>query len=288
MRVKCDFCGSVYEDNLNSCPSCGAANSKRNTGDVRPRTIAQLQDWYKARNLPPASVTRFFIGENCTEAKAFGVYQNESGEFVVYKNKADGTRAIRYQGGDEEYAVNELYLKLKDEIVHQKNLNRNSSRSVTGSSTATTGQKAKAIMAIVVFLIFAISFTNIINSLFYRFGTGKHNGYYEYNNDVYYHRDDDWYIYDTSYGYSDNGILMAGGWQPVNYGSQHYPDAKVIESNYDDYYVSRNWTSSLNASDWTDSSYYSNYSSDWSSDSDYDWDSGDSWDSGGTDWDSDW
>ena len=40
--------------------------------------------------------------------------------FIVYKNKADGTRAVRYKGTDEAYAVNELYLKLKDEILNQK------------------------------------------------------------------------------------------------------------------------------------------------------------------------
>ena len=64
---------------------------------------------------------RFYIGENYKLPKAFGIYQDEaSGDFIVYKNKADGTRVIRYQGGDEAYAVNEIYLKLQSEALRQK------------------------------------------------------------------------------------------------------------------------------------------------------------------------
>ena len=58
---------------------------------------------------------RFFIGINYKKPKAFGIYQ-DGDQFIVYKNKANGERAIRYQGTDETYAVNELYLKLKSEI----------------------------------------------------------------------------------------------------------------------------------------------------------------------------
>ena len=61
----------------------------------------------------------FFIGIDYRQPRAFGIYQ-AGNEFIVYKNKADGTRAVRYQGTDEAYAVNELYLKLKDEILNQK------------------------------------------------------------------------------------------------------------------------------------------------------------------------
>lgn len=92
----------------------------------QPRTIAELEGWYRDRNLPPYETTRFFIGINYTGARAFGIYQ-EGNEFIVYKNKDDGSRAIRYQGPDEAFAVNELYLKLKSEIMARKN--PNSSRS---------------------------------------------------------------------------------------------------------------------------------------------------------------
>ena len=37
----------------------------------------------------------FFIGEDCREPKAYGIFQTDDGDFVVYKNKADGVRAVR-------------------------------------------------------------------------------------------------------------------------------------------------------------------------------------------------
>ena len=54
----------------------------------------------------------FFIGKDIKEPKAFGIYKNSAGDFVVYKNKSNGERVIRYQGTDEGYAVNELYQRL--------------------------------------------------------------------------------------------------------------------------------------------------------------------------------
>lgn len=122
-RVKCDYCGNYIDDTLLSCPNCGAPNSKlTRTTETTPKTIEQLQDWYKTMNLPPENVTRFFIDKDIKEPKAFGIYK-EGTNFIVYKNKADGSRAVRYKGSDEAYAVNELYLKLKEEILFQKNKN---------------------------------------------------------------------------------------------------------------------------------------------------------------------
>ena len=75
--------------------------------------------WYNATDLNKdiictEDVTRFFIGKDIKEPRAFGIYENSNGEFVVYKNKEDGSRAIRYTGTDEAYAVNELYYRLED------------------------------------------------------------------------------------------------------------------------------------------------------------------------------
>ena len=67
-------------------------------------------------------MTRFFIGKDTRAPRAFGIYE-ANGEFIVYKNKSDGSRAIRYKGTDEAYAVNELYMRLKEEILNQKNIN---------------------------------------------------------------------------------------------------------------------------------------------------------------------
>ena len=133
MKIKCEYCGSMMEDTLEKCPNCGAVNTnvKRMT-DTTPQTIEELQGWYEARNLPPYETTRFFLGIDHQGPKAIGIYKKD-GEFIVYKNKADGTRAIRYQGTDEAYAVNEVYLKLKATILDQK------AQNAAGRSASTRG-----------------------------------------------------------------------------------------------------------------------------------------------------
>ena len=71
----------------------------------------------------PLEKMRFFIGENRKEPKCFGVYQDEStGNWIVYKNKADGTRAVRYEGPDEARAAQEIWNKIGDEVKHRKDM----------------------------------------------------------------------------------------------------------------------------------------------------------------------
>lgn len=124
MRVKCEYCGSMIDDKASFCPNCGAPNpNMKRTADHTPKTIEELKAWYEARHLPPPEVTRFFIGVDYKEPRAFGIYK-DGNECVVYKNKDDGTRAVRYRGEDEAYAVNEIYLKLKSEILNQKARNQ--------------------------------------------------------------------------------------------------------------------------------------------------------------------
>ena len=137
MKKVCDYCSSQYDDTLEKCPNCGAPNDNVRKASGVPTTIEQLKQWYVDHHLPPEETTRFFIGKNIKEPKAFGIYKDDSGDFIVYKNKADGSRAVRYQGGDESYAVNELYQKLKDEIARQKG-NQPSKRSSGGSGQKKT------------------------------------------------------------------------------------------------------------------------------------------------------
>ena len=69
MKIQCDYCGNTYEDTLEKCPNCGAPNpSHQNAG--KPKTIEELKDWYKKRNLPAPEVTRFFIGVDYKQPKA--------------------------------------------------------------------------------------------------------------------------------------------------------------------------------------------------------------------------
>ena len=136
MKVQCEYCNSWIDDTDEKCPNCGGVNKayKRAT-DQTPKTIEELKQWYVNHHLPPEETTRLFIGRNYQQPRAFGIYQNEKGEFIVYKNKDNGQRAIRYQGTDEAYAVNELYMKLKEEILNQK---RNSKQPVQYPSAGST------------------------------------------------------------------------------------------------------------------------------------------------------
>ncbi len=136
MKIKCEYCGSMIEDSLEKCPNCGATNlNVKRTVEHTPKTIEELKEWYEARKLPPYEITRFFIGTDCREPKAFGIFRDGS-ELVVYKNKTDGSRAVRYRGTDEAYAVNEIYLKLKSEILNQKANNVKNSGRGTGTPRA--------------------------------------------------------------------------------------------------------------------------------------------------------
>lgn len=115
MKVKCDFCENYFEDTESSCPYCGGANTA--VGDYRfssgvPKTIEELKQWTEQCNVPLAEM-RVYIGDNNHSPKCIGIYR-EGSDVIVYKNKSDGTRAIRYRGSDEAYAVNEVYLKIKE------------------------------------------------------------------------------------------------------------------------------------------------------------------------------
>lgn len=164
MEIKCEYCGSIIQENAEKCPYCGATNKAvKRTVDGTPKTIAQLQEWYEARNLPPYEVTRFFIGIDYRKPKAFGIYQ-DGNNFIVYKNKADGQRAVRYSGPDEAYAVNELYLKLKEEILNQKAHSQNRKGNVTKSLGVTSRPRSPwdVVKAILLFLLIIFGVVGIL------------------------------------------------------------------------------------------------------------------------------
>lgn len=166
MQKKCDYCGNFYEDTLEACPGCNAPNEKVNAAhDKKPATIEELKAWYAARNLPPYEVTRFFIGIDYKEKRAFGIYE-ENGEFIVYKNKDDGKRAIRYQGKDEAYAVNELYLKLKEEILNQKSHQGSKSSGLSSKKKTSKDPLFNFFVGIGIALFFSFIFSNAIKGAF--------------------------------------------------------------------------------------------------------------------------
>ena len=128
---------------------------KESNASNRPKTISELQDWFKANGFD-YNKTRFFIGIDFKDPKAFGIYKDDFGEFVVYKNKADGTRAIRYHGSDEEYAVNEIWERFQKEIINQKTRWAEDQRKAKGTDSKTPEQLKKE--SFTLFLLIAVTF----------------------------------------------------------------------------------------------------------------------------------
>ena len=215
---------------------------------VKPRTIDELKQFCAEKGMPLEKM-RFFIGEDYPHPRAFGIYQDQYGSFVVYKNKANGSRAIRYQGPDEAYAVNEIYEKLKSEVELRK---RNQKED--------NAYNAKFVKRLVIIIV-VVCLLSGLYSVFFEVKPG----YYKYQNHVYYHIRNDWYIY-NDFGSWDRWYDVDDGW----------------EQTIRDYHLSTTYDSSYGADDFMNSSYYD----------DYDWDSSsstyDSWDSFDTDWSSDW
>ncbi|MGN0674179.1 MAG: hypothetical protein ACI4KG_00355 [Oscillospiraceae bacterium] len=259
MKITCGYCGSKFNDTLESCPNCGAPNEGViRTSGGQPVTIEQLKDWYSSKGLPPYEITRFFIGENYKKPKAFGIYKDEkTGNFVVYKNKASGERAVRYEGTDEAYAVNELFQRLKQEIIEQKALNVK--KNAVNVSEA-DGTKENGFVYVLkkifkpsfwkIFALFAVIFIGYFG--FIEPATIPIEGYYICDGNVYYHASSDlrdyWYLYDSA----------SGEWTKAEmYNS--YPDVYNHRKTANEYLESEAWSASIPCSDFKQSIAYSDY-----------------------------
>lgn len=265
MRVRCDYCGNYIEDTDKNCPHCGAPNDRmQRSGANVPKTIEELKAFCEAHSLPLKQM-RFFVGENYRGPRAFGIYKDEDGSFVVYKNKSDGSRTVRYCGTDEAYAVNELYQKMKSEISSQR------ARQAKGGG----GQKKSGSLKYKLLAVFLAVYigTQLVPVLMRRLKPeGPPNGYYSYEDTYYYNQNDDWYYFDDA----------DSDWVPTTAPS-------TLSDHYTEYFDSSSYSDSQAPADFSDSAYYvePDYDEDWDDD-DWNWSSNDSWDSDFTDWDSDW
>lgn len=229
MKIKCDYCDAYLNDTDEKCPSCGAINQHlvRKSSDT-PSTIEELKAFCESKNMPLEKM-RFFIGEDYKEPKAFGIYQNNEGNFVVYKNKADGSRAVRYEGNDEAYAVNELYQKLKEEVFEQKqagnitkiekksnvqnNKNKKSKLSEIWNEFGVALVAVVVVLAVIIFCIVKISAA---------FDRTPNAGYYKYDNSGYYNDYSVWYKYNKE----------TNNWEKTECPQE-------LSDNYKDYYVGK-------------------------------------------------
>ena len=283
----CNHCGKPLPDDATVCPYCGEAL----TEDIRltkiPETIEELQAFCAAHKMP-LDAMRFFIGEDFKGAKAFGIFKREDGICVVYKNKADGSRAVRYEGSDEKHAVREIYEKLKSETDLRRGVSGSKpsapARSISEADDDDEPMKPWQIVVggLLVFwkpIVIVLAAVLLLRWI----GSTPDRGYYSYQDNTYYYQNHGWYLYN----------VLSNSWE------QTYDVPEALEKNYDDYYESETYDSRYAMSNFSDSSYYeedSGFLSDLfdsgSSYDDYDWDSGgdswSSWDSSDTDWDSDW
>lgn len=322
MNNKCPFCGSPVNEKDRYCTSCGEPNAhykkpeddpaatsnseqgssvypyseNTNTSDSfsfdpnqPPKTIEELRAYAYGHNLPLDQM-RFFIGENYTGARAFGIYE-ENGEYIVYKNKSDGSRAVRYKGPDQEYAVNELYQKMRSEVLQRKKGKTSSNNAYHTSSGPTSGSKKRrssklTVSEILSAVVFCLILGGVILFAFFDDSdSSSSDGYYYYNDDYYYRQGSYWFEYDED----------SKNWNTTT------PDSSFLD-NYSDYYYGYNYSDSYGASDFGGTDYYHNSDygyyeyqggnddddddyNDWGNDT---WDDNDTWDAGGTDWDSDW
>jgi len=293
MQVKCEYCDQYYDSALPKCPNCGSPNDNlRRTADEVPQTIGELKAWFDSRGFT-AEKTRFFIGEDYRKPKAFGIYKDAGGKCVVYKNKANGERAVRYEGYDEKYAVNELYERMQSEIVNQKSHYVEKKKALAIDEVRRTNEEVTRKRRgsgvrrffVTIFVILGISSViyQVGKRLGFYVGNRYDNGYYTYEDETYYSLDDHWYYYDPLEEY----------WWPA----ETIPED--LGNGAADYYQSSYYTPDIGAMDFTETDYYSNWEYDQTHSSSYDddyddyddWDSdwgSDDWDSGDTDWDSDW
>ncbi len=249
MKIKCNYCDNYFDDTNAVCPYCSAPNDGVvRTSKEQPVTIEDLLKWYNDRALPPFEVTRFFIGENYTQPRAFGIYKDEqSGNFIVYKNKNNGTRSIRYEGTDEAYAVNELLQKLKEEIINQKkNQVKNGGQQRDSSDKQTQKKSGKFIKAIK-----ALGYAIVICILTYFYFGGEDlevkHGYYGYDDEIYCCYGEDYPVSWSKY------LDIEDDW---TYKLSSVPEVFEKNSTAQEYYLSEEWDSSLGVPDFENSRTY--------------------------------
>ncbi len=265
-EIICAYCGTVMSPEDEICPSCGAPNPAYRPGGEggtrQPRTIEELRAFCAAKGMPLEKM-RFFIGVDEPSPRAFGIYR-EGDRFIVYKNKADGSRAVRYEGPDEAYAVRELYLKLLEE--HRLRAASPAGNPGSGTQERSVRQKPRNKYT---FLVVAVILLYLVYQLLGGRLGHRRDGYYRVGERLFYRYGSSWYV-DSDY----SDWTEVDSFPADDYGSYYVGDSYDEDWGGSDFTWSEAWETLQDSED-----------DDWDWDDDYDYDD---WDSGDTDWDSDW
>ena len=299
MKVKCEYCGNFIPDTEEVCPVCGAPNEHMvRSGDGIPKTIEELKTFALSKNLPLAQM-RFFIGEDIKEPKAFGIYEDVGGDFIVYKNKANGERAVRYRGSDEAYAVNELYQKLRAEVTDQKAKIASGEGKIKKQPSPKPPKKktSKTLIAVVVAVMVLVTIGLLAVAAIAP--PIPDNGYYLYKDNYYYTEDlgSTWYKYnapaDDWFVTKDVESDLNNNWESYKIGDLEKGSAETStvyeyptfgDYEYEETAPEKDAPSEENPQNNTEED---NWNDDWDDD-DLDWDDDYDWDTDVTDWDDDW
>ena len=224
----------------------------------RVNSVEELLQRAAERGMPLEKM-RFFIGENRQEPRCFGIYHDEEADrWIVYKNKADGSRAVRYAGPDEAYAAQEIWEKINSEIeLRRARLgSRKKKKSLLGSVR-------NVLSVVVVCALLAFAAWDVYQTI-----KAPNRGYYQVADDIFYYQNDYWYYFDD---YADDWTIYDAPEGDDWYQGAYYGETYPFEDSRDDF---------------SNSGYYEEPRDDSSSASDSD--VFDSWDSFDTNWSSDW
>lgn len=161
MERVCEYCGKSYNEKRKRCPHCGTPN--RAVDRDCPKTVEGLRNYCKNHDVDPHSL-HFHIGSDYRGARAYGIYRDTDGKFVVYKNHRDKRRTELFRDADEGAAVAVLYAKLQrarfGRRKHRRHREGNLAHATSGGRTAarkvashgSVGQLLTAGLAIILLL----------------------------------------------------------------------------------------------------------------------------------------
>lgn len=98
MKIPCEYCGQMIPETAQTCPHCGAANSKvKRTAYGVPTTIEELRAYCQRHNLPLQDM-RVFLGEDYRARKPSvftGTRPPEILSFIKIRQTAAARSAMR-------------------------------------------------------------------------------------------------------------------------------------------------------------------------------------------------